>query len=123
MVHVVRQVPQQAHAVLDQLGGRNAAHVRSDGRRGRGGRPGTRFYLVVHVFAVDLGLDDVHERVDQARALAQLPPGLAALRTHVPSEEERGEEKNTAGIRAGREEQPIKGKYLRGFGSFQRNYW
>lgn len=36
-------------------------------------------YLIVHVFTVNLGLDDVHERIDQSCALPQLPPRLASL--------------------------------------------
>lgn len=45
------------------------------------------WYLVIHVFAVDLWLDDVHEWIHQARALPKLSPGLAAFWTHIPSEE------------------------------------
>lgn len=42
--------------------------------------------LVIHIFTVNLGLDDVHERINQARAFSQLPPGLAPLRAHIPAE-------------------------------------
>lgn len=41
-------------------------------------------HLVVNIFAVDLGLDDVHQGIHQSHALPQLPPGLAALRAHIP---------------------------------------
>lgn len=36
-------------------------------------------YLIVHIFTVNLGLDNVHERVDQSRALPELPPRLTSL--------------------------------------------
>lgn len=40
-------------------------------------------YLIVNVFKVNLGLDDVHERIDQSCALPQLPPCLTSLGTHI----------------------------------------
>lgn len=40
-------------------------------------------YLIVHIFTVNLGLDNVHERVDQSRALPELPPRLTSLWTHI----------------------------------------
>lgn len=77
-MHVVRQVPQQTHAVLDQLDRENIAHVWWE-RQSCHSHLEPEFYLIVDIFTVNLGLDDVHERVDQPRALSQLPPGLAAL--------------------------------------------
>lgn len=40
-------------------------------------------YLIVNIFTVNLGLDDIHERIDQSCALPQLPPCLTTLRTHI----------------------------------------
>lgn len=55
-------------------------------------------YLVVNIFEVNLGLDDVHEWVHQSCALPQLPPRLTSLRTHIPLDERKDERRrNTNG--------------------------
>lgn len=47
-------------------------------------------YLVIHIFAVDLWLDNVHEWIHQSRAFPQLSPGLATFWAHIPWGERKG---------------------------------